>query len=68
MGMIRIETWGSFPPELFTTCAESGGHVAALKRAILWLTHRLGDAVAKDAQLTKDGSAPRDAPLGRDAP
>ena len=66
MGMIRIEMWGSFPAKELTTGAEEGGHVAAIKRGISFLTGELGDAVVKDAQLIKDGVVPPKSPLGQD--
>ncbi len=64
MGMIRIQMYGSFPTKDFDTCADRGGHVAAIKRALQFLTDQLGPAVVKDARLTKDGINPPDAPLG----
>ncbi len=66
MGMIEIKMYGSFKMKNFKTCAEEGGHVQAIKRAIECLTSELGAAVIKDAQLTKDGIAPPQAPLGVD--
>ncbi len=66
MGMIKISMYGSFPVKDFETCAESGGHVTAIKRSIQFLTEQLGPAVVKDAQLTKDGVVPPTAPLGED--
>jgi hypothetical protein len=64
MGMIKIDMWGSFPRQKFTTSAEEGGHVAALKRSIEFLTGELGTAVCQDAQLTKEGIKPQLSPLG----
>jgi len=66
MGMIRIDMHGSFPKASFQTCAESGGHVCAIKRAIEFLSAKLGDAVKQDAKLTLEGIAPPTAPLGND--
>ncbi len=66
MGMITIQMRGSFNPEDFNTCAENGGHVCAIKRAIEFLTDKLGPAVVQDAKLTKDGIAPPNSPLGKD--
>ncbi len=66
MGMIAIRMGGSFPVSYFETCAEEGGHVMAIKRAIVFLTDRLGPAVVRDADLTKDGESPPKAPLGKD--
>jgi hypothetical protein len=58
--------YGSFPSKDFSTCAESGGHVAAIKRGIEFLAAQLGPAVIEDAKLTKEGIAPSAAPLGHD--
>jgi hypothetical protein len=66
MGMLKIETWGSFKSGDFQTCAEAGGHVAAIKRGIRYLADRLPEAVQKDAKLTAEGVAPPNAPLGED--
>ena len=66
MGMIRIEMGGSFPQQTFQTCAEEGGHVQALKRAIVFLADRLGPAVVQDAKLTMEGIKPPTSPLGTD--
>ena len=66
MGMIKIEMAGSFPTRTFTTSAEAGGHVMALKRGIEFLVAHLGYAVQEDAELTVKGAAPPQAPLGRD--
>ena len=68
MGMIRIETSGSFKQESFATCAEEGGHVQALSRAIIYLSGRLSEAVKKDVQLTVEGIKPPKAPLGESLP
>lgn len=66
MGMIQIKMWGSFKTKEFSTCAEEGGHVQAIKRAIECLTEELGAAVVKDADLTKEGIVPPRSPLGVD--
>lgn len=66
MGQIRIETWGSFPKRSFQTCAEEGGHVMAIKRAMEFLAGQLGPAVQKDAELTVQGVNPPRTPLGED--
>jgi hypothetical protein len=66
MGMIRVKMWGSFPQKDFDTCAEEGGHVCAIKRAISFLTNELGPAVKRDAELTMEGEAPPASPLGKD--
>ena len=67
MGMIKIEFSGSFEKDSFVTCAEEGGHVAAIRRGIWFLTARLNEAVKKDAVLVERAQEPRDAPLGEDA-
>jgi hypothetical protein len=64
MGMVKIQLEGSFPRAQFSTCAEEGGHVMALKRGIEFLTSKLGEAVVKDAELTKLGIDPPSTPLG----
>lgn len=66
MGMIKIQMYGSFDIKNFQTCAEEGGHVQAVKRAIEFLTAELGQSVIKDAKLTKDGVEPPSSPLGTD--
>ena len=66
MGMIDITMYGSFPMKEFKTCAETGGHVCAIKRSIEFLAEQLGPAVVMDAQLTKEGVVPPAAPLGKD--
>ena len=66
MGMIQIDLWGSFPKRQFKTCAQEGGHVAALKRGIEFLAAQLGEAVVKDAKLTAEGIVPPVSPLGVD--
>lgn len=66
MGMITIQMRGSFNLEDFNTCAENGGHVCAIKRAIEFLASQLGEAVVQDAKLTKEGMAPPNSPLGKD--
>ncbi len=66
MGLINIEMYGSFPSKSFSTCAEKGGHVCAIKRGIEFLSSQLGAAVVQDAQLTKEGVGPPGAPLGSD--
>ncbi len=67
MGSIRIDMGGSFPSERFETSAQYGGHVAALKRAILFLTAQLGAAVKTDSALVAEGEQPSLAPIGDDS-
>lgn len=66
MGMINITMFGSFPRNEFSTCAELGGHVQAIKRSIEFLTKQLGAAVVKDVELTERGIMPPKSPLGMD--
>ena len=66
MGMISVKMWGSFPTKEFDTCAEEGGHVCAIKRAIEFLAKQLGPAVVEDAELTRGGVSPPVSPLGQD--
>lgn len=67
MGMVRIQTYGSFGvPKTFETTAEKGGHVAALKRGILFLTEELENAVQRDVDLAQHGSVPPQAHWGCD--
>ncbi len=67
MGMVKIQVWGSFgDAQEFQTCAEEGGHVAAVKRGIKFLADVLPNAVRLDAKLTAEGITPPSAPLGGD--
>ena len=66
MGRINISMMGSFPEKNFTTSAENGGHVCALKRSIEFLSDQLGKAVINDAKCTVDGVSPPKSPLGFD--
>lgn len=66
MGMLKIEMYGSFPEKQFSTCAEEGGHVQAIKRGIEFLAAQLGPSVVKDVELTKEGVVPPTSPLGKD--
>ena len=66
MGMIKIDMWGSFPRKSFSTSAEEGGHVCAIKRSIEFLAEQLGNAVVSDTKLTVEGEKPPKSPLGRD--
>lgn len=68
MGVIRIQTAGSFRSDSWETTAMEGGHVQALARAIAYLSRRLGEAVKQDAQLTIEGEKPPLSPLGEDKP
>lgn len=67
MGMLRIDLSGSFPNRgVFTTTAEEGGHVLAIKRGIEFLAKQLGPCVILDSELTKEGENPPLSPLGVD--
>lgn len=66
MGMLKITTFGSFPTKSFSTSAEEGGHVMAIKRGIEFLADQLGPAVVLDANLTADKVVPSVSPLGKD--
>jgi len=66
MGVINIKIMGSFPEKNFSTCAENGGHVCAIKRSIEFLAKQLGNAVVQDANFTKEGIVPPASPLGQD--
>ena len=54
MGLLKIQMYGSFPTKEFSTCAEEGGHVQAIKRGIEFLAKELGPSVVKDAALGDD--------------
>ncbi len=66
MGIVKITLGGSFPPKIFSTYAEEGGHVTALKRGIEFLADQLGPAVVQDVKLTGEGVVPPVSPLGQD--
>lgn len=61
MGMINIQTMGSFKPQRAVQFkAESGGHADAVARAIEWLAGTmLPDAIRQDHALHKAGVNPR---------
>lgn len=58
MGMIRIEVKGSFGTRDYSTTAETGGHVAAVRRALGFLVDLLKTAAVLDAKLAAEGSNP----------
>jgi len=58
MGMIQIDTFGSFPTESFNVSANEGGHANAIQRAIQWLNDRLPAAIEKDHKLHAAGDEP----------
>ena len=65
MGMIQIQTHGSFPAEKFDVTANEGGHANAIQRAIKWLNDRLPAAIERDHELHEAGEMPPDAWFGR---
>jgi hypothetical protein len=61
MGIIRIETFGSFPQHEEHFRAQECGHAVAVQRAIDWLRgDMLPDAIKSDKQLRAQGHAPDD--------
>jgi hypothetical protein len=60
VGIIRIETWGSFPRETEHFHAQRSGHAVAVQNAIRWLQDRLPAAVAQDKKLRDSGQKPDD--------
>ena len=65
MGMIIIETYGTFRDEQFSVDAEEGGHANAIQRAIEWLNDRLLDAIIMDHTLHDRGDVPPKAWFGK---
>ena len=60
MGVIRIETQGSFGDQLQSFSAENGGHADAVSQAIEYLAKKLlPDSIAKDHALAADGVKPK---------
>ena len=66
MGMIEIDMYGSFKQKHFETCAQHGGHVCAIKRAIEFLAQQLGTAIVMDANLIVQGELPLRSALDKD--
>lgn len=64
MGMIRIETAGSFAREIVAISTEEGGHANAIQRAIGWLNDRLPVAIKMDHELHDQGDRPPRADFG----
>jgi hypothetical protein len=58
MGVISINTRGSFPCEGQSFNAEFGGHANAIQRAIKWLNDRLPAAIELDHKLHDRGERP----------
>ncbi len=60
MGMIKVETWGSFPMHSKTFSAMSHGHAHAVAEVIRWLSDQvLPDAIEQDHRLHADGIVPK---------
>ncbi|KKL13540.1 hypothetical protein LCGC14_2524740 [marine sediment metagenome] len=59
MGMIKIETEGSFGHRKFAFSAQIGGHAQAVGEAILYLSKViLPEAIVKDHELHDNGVKP----------
>lgn len=59
MGVIRIETSGSFPGRSKTFSAIEKGHAHAVAEAIAWLsTEVLPEAIERDHRLHDEGAKP----------
>lgn len=68
MGMISIETAGSFPRHTKRFSAMQHGHARAVADAIRWLSEEvLPAAIRQDHDLHAEGHAP-ERPFGRDEP
>lgn len=68
MGMIKIETAGSFARQFRTFSAMEHGHARAVADAIRWLSEEvLPTAIRQDHDLHAEGHAPARA-FGRDEP
>jgi len=68
MGMIRIETYGSFPANSKIFSAMQSGHECAVEDVIKWLeTQMLDSSRQQDKKLRADGHAPEDGWVERDA-
>lgn len=66
MGVLRIDTGGSFPPRTKVFEANDHGHAHAVAQAIEWLAAEvLPAAIAQDHRLAASGSQPE---LGFDRP
>lgn len=65
MGVIRIQTVGSFGLDGFEASAEEGGHANAIQRAIKFLVDRLPEAIEKDHKLHAKGEVPPRAWFGQ---
>lgn len=59
MGMIRLQTWGSFPSRTEEFSALTNGHAQAVADAIQFLsTFVLPEAIERDHGLHEDGHKP----------
>lgn len=68
MGMIRIETWGSFPINTKVFSAMGSGHECAVEDVLKWFeTTMLDLARRQDKKLRAEGHAPEDGWVERDA-
>lgn len=66
MGMLNIETGGSFPTHRKSFGAMDSGHAHAVAEAIAWLSEEvLPEAIERDHKLHEEGAKPR---LGFDRP
>lgn len=59
MGMIRLETWGSFPETSKTLGPANNGHADLVAEMIEYLAEKvLPDAIALDHKLHEQGNHP----------
>lgn len=69
MGIIRIETSGSFPGRNETFRAQTNGHAQAVAEAIRWLADEvLPEAIEHDHGLHDRGVRPDDRSFGKVKP
>jgi hypothetical protein len=60
MGMIKVETSGSFPQRSRTFTANLHGHAHAVAEAMRWLAEEvLPAAIEQDHRLHDDGAKPK---------
>lgn len=66
MGILQIETWGSFPVARRRFTAESGGHAQAVGEAIQWLSEvALPQSIVLDHKLHDDEVRPSNKDFSR---
>lgn len=65
MGVIRVETGGSFGRESWEFSASEHGHAKAISDAIRWLVDKLPQAIRQDHDLHEKGMKP-DGAFGKD--